>query len=176
MGLEIETKIKVDDVSPTRSLLGALSAVPAGIQHQRDTFFDYPDRSLYLRDCGLRLREQSGPGGRQYWLCFKGPRQESHIKEREEIEVAVTDPAAARTFLEALGFAAMLVVEKNRELFRLDKCDICLDNVASLGTFVEIEGPDTMAVDAATAKLDLANQPHCPQSYAAMLAEKAGMK
>ncbi len=175
MSIEIEAKIKVTDISPTRSLLGALKATSGGLQHQRDTFFDHPDHSLRERDCGLRLREQSGSGGPQYWLCFKGPRQPSHIKQREEIEIAVADPAAARAFLEALDFAAMLTVEKSREIFHLDSCDVCLDNVSGLGTFVEIEGPSTAAVDAVVSKLGLDNQPHCPHSYAAMLAEKEGI-
>lgn len=175
MSIEIEAKIKVADISPTRSILGAFKAVSAGILHQRDTFFDRADHSLRNRDCGLRLREQSGSGGPQYWLCFKGPRRPSHIKQREEIEIAVADPATARAFLEALGFTAMLAVEKSRESFRLDSCDVCLDNVAGLGTFVEIEGPHAAAVDAVVAKLGLGSQSHCPHSYAAMLAEKEGM-
>lgn len=172
MSIEIEAKMKVDTLEPYRVALPGLGALLKAELHQRDSFFDRPDRQLLHSDSGLRLREATGPEGTVALLCFKGPRQAGPLKRRVELEFTVGDAAKARAFVEALGFAPMMTVEKHRQLWGLAGCEVCLDEVAGLGTFVEIEGPDEASIEALRQKLGLANAPVIQESYARLLAAK----
>ena len=69
------------------------------------------------------------------------------IKTRPEIEVAIGDgdPAAEGMIrlLTHLGYRPVAVVRKRRSIYRITRqgfaIEICLDDVARLGTFVEVE-------------------------------------
>ena len=56
-------------------------------------------------------------------------------------------------------------------MWKVDGCEVCLDELPRLGTFVEVEGPDEDAITGVLEKLDLQNEPHITQSYASMLAD-----
>jgi predicted adenylyl cyclase CyaB len=169
MAVEIEAKIKVERLAGLAEELRRLGGEKCGDFRERDHFFDLPDRSLRARDCGLRVRESRGEGGVTVKMCYKGPRRTALYKEREEIEVAVGELEAARQFLGALGYGEMLVVEKQREQWRLEQCMVCLDEVEHLGSFVEIEGPDEAAVSRVRALMRLEGAPLVPRSYASMV-------
>ena len=169
MAAEIEGKFKVEQLGRYAERLSQVGAVFQGQVTQRDHFFDRPDRRLRADDCGLRLREIRGDSPDQALLCFKGPRQEGPYKKRQELEFGVTDAAAAKELLLALGFEAVLILEKRRGIWQLDGCEVCLDEVARLGCFIEIEGPDEQAIAAVQAKLGLPQDQLIADGYAAML-------
>lgn len=86
----------------------------------------------------LRLRTDGG-GSR---LTFKSaPEIRGGVKERAEHEFAVADPAAARLFLESLGFEVTARYEKVRERWLLLGCEVALDRTP-IGDFVEVEQVD----------------------------------
>jgi len=168
---EIEGKFKVEQLGRHAERLSQLGAIFQGQVTQRDHFFDRPDRRLRADDCGLRLRELRGDNPAQTLLCFKGPRQGGPYKKRQELQFGVTDATAAKELLSALGFEVMLIFEKRRGLWQLDDCQVCLDEVARLGCFIEIEGPGEQAIAAVQSKLALQQAQLIPDSYAAMLAK-----
>ena len=86
----------------------------------------------------LRLRTDGG-GSRLTWKS--APDMRGGVKERAEHEFAVDDPAAARLFLEALGFEVAARYEKVRERWLLLGCEVALDRTP-IGDFVEIEQVD----------------------------------
>lgn len=172
MHLEIEAKIKVENLDIYAQRLKKLGLHLHRQYTQRDYFFDFPDRSLFQSDCGLRLRVQTDDKNQQILLCHKGPRSaDTLFKSRREIEFTVDDLNAARELLEALGCQVSIAFEKRRFLWVLDECSICLDEVIEIGYFVEIEGPSEQAVADARAQLQLTDEPHITESYAALLVQ-----
>ena len=171
MPSEIEAKLKVDDLAPTRHLLKSLGAVLDGTHLELNAFFDTPDLALQRQDKGLRLRTRRNliDGTQDAILTFKGPNQPGPFKNREEIETRVADPKAAAALLQALGFRQDLSFEKKRESWLFDRCHVELDEVPHLGFFVEIEGPDEATITAVRHKLALDDALPMKKSYIALL-------
>lgn len=173
MASEIEAKLKVDDLAPTRQKLSAMGAIPAGTRLEINAFFDTPDHDLRQLDKGLRLRTRRNleSGEEDAILTFKGPNQPGTFKNREEIETHVTDPLAVSALLTAIGYEQGLSFEKKRESWQLDHCHIELDEVPHLGFFVEIEGPDEPTITALQKKLGLDQLPPVKTSYIGLLVQ-----
>jgi len=170
---EIESKMKVEQLAGYAERISELGGKLCGRVEQRDCYFDRQDCPLLKNDSGLRVREDVGPDGSKISICFKGPRQKGIFKRREEIEIelAVSDSAKASLLLKRLDYAPRLTVEKNRQLWQLDNCLVCLDKVKKLGCFVEIEGPDEQTINAVAAKIGLKDNKHIRSSYVEMLGE-----
>ncbi len=174
MPTEIEAKIKVEDIENFSQKLKSLGAKQRRDVLQRDFFFDRPDRSLKNADCGLRIRQEKYSDIIKNILCFKGPKaKDSPYKKRQEIEFGTSDGLLARQFLQALGYQLMLTFEKRRSEWLLDECTICLDEVAVLGKFLEIEGPDESAIRKVLTALGLSDQQSIRRGYTSMLYQRA---
>jgi adenylate cyclase class 2 len=172
MSHEIEAKIKVDALEPIALRLGESGARFMADQVQSDAYFTDTDGALKKRGCGLRLRTETAGGQTAYFLTFKGPRQQSQYKSRSEYQTRVANGAAAAKILEGLGYRTLLTVVKTRRLWKLDGCEVCLDDVPPLGTFVEVEGPDEKTIFAVLTKLAIHDKPHIPHSYSSMMARQ----
>ncbi|MCH8193107.1 MAG: class IV adenylate cyclase [Planctomycetes bacterium] len=169
---EIETKLSVPSHEPVRMALKRLAAESVSVQFQQDIYFDTAQRSFIETDRCLRLRRQKTGPTEQIYLTYKGPRQVADIKKRQEIELEVGDANQAEHFLSALGYRRILIVEKERDLWRYGNCHVALDRLAGLGTFVEIEGPDDHTIRAVQESIGLKDSPHVQESYAALLARQ----
>ena len=172
MCTEIETKLKVDSHNDIVEKLKQVGAEFLCQQKHQDYYFDNNDMSLTHADTCLRVRHLLFGQTEKILLTYKGPKQPSEIKQRREIEFEVKDIASAKQLLTALGYEKQFLVEKTRDLWRLDNCEIALDQVDKIGTFVEIEGPNTETIENAKQKLGLENLRHVQQSYAQLLREK----
>jgi adenylate cyclase class 2 len=171
MPVEIEAKMKVNDLAAVRERLQAAGATQVGEYLERNVFFDTEDRSLLAADEGLRLRlsHETRSGKRVNVMTFKGPRHHGQLKSRDETEVTVGDFDAAASLLECLGFTRVLSFEKRRQSWSLGGCKVELDELPHLGPFVEIEGPKDEAVMKVRESLQLADRPLIKASYIAML-------
>jgi adenylate cyclase class 2 len=174
MAIEIEAKMAVEDFAPIRARLLERGARLLGRYHEINTFFDTPDGSLVRADKGLRLRVKRNLDTQeeQYIITFKGPKQRGPLKSREEIEANVANPADAQKLLEGLGYQKVLLFEKRRESYEFERCEVELDEVPSLGLFVEIEGPDESSVLRAREMLALGDREMIRTGYASMLASR----
>jgi len=173
MPLEIEAKLKADSHAAVKDRLRALNATRLDAVLETNHIFDNTERTLLAGDCGLRIRTtqtetQQDPGAT---LTYKGPCQDSTFKSRQEIQVHVDDAANAQRMLEALGFIEVVCFEKKRESWRLDACQIELDELPYLGLYVEIEGPDEASVAHAQNALGLGGLSHITESYIALLVD-----
>ena len=158
-----------------RARLQELEAQPLGYVLETDHFFDTSDRRLYQTDCGLRVRQWrslAADGGSGATLTFKGPRQAGELKIREELETALDSPVAISATLEHLGFSEHIRYEKRREIWRLDDCEVTLDELPQLGWFVEIEGPTVRAVDTIRTRLNLGDCPLVSETYVHLVASR----
>jgi adenylate cyclase class 2 len=175
MAVEIEAKLKVDDLTPVRARLHGLKAEFRACLDQQDLYFDNDQGYLMAQDKCLRIRVEveSRDQGTKTLLTYKGPKQPSDVKCRQEIEIPVSDEEQARTLLDGLGYAQKMIVHKHRELWSFKQCLIGLDQVTDLGTFVEIEGPDSAVIGEVQKDLKLGHIRHCHKSYACLLSLKS---
>jgi adenylate cyclase, class 2 len=171
--LEIELKVRLGDPAPVIRRLVAMAGEPIGDVVETNTFYDARDGRLRAADCGLRIRwtrktteGQPQPGA----ITYKGPRLPGPLKKREEIELALQDPADAAALLRKLGFVEQLMFEKRRQTWHLGGCEVVLDELPELGHFLEIEGPGEQAIEQVRGLLGLAELPAISEGYAEIVA------
>ena len=172
MCTEIEAKLKVDSLSETEHKLGELDAKFLAEQLQTDYFFDDVNATLINADKCLRLRKQMVEKSESCFLTYKGAKEKSNLKRRQEIESEINDADSIHKLLLALGYEQVLIVEKKRRLWFFCNCEVALDQLPQLGNFVEIEGPDEEKISSVKNSLGLAELPHIPKSYASLLKEQ----
>lgn len=137
--------------------------------HQVDTYFMDTHKLLHKNDCGLRIRQQVISGIHTALITYKGARTEGKYKTRPEFETGIDNVKMMENIFEELGYHSRLVVEKKRSIWKLDACDVCLDELPELGCFIEVEGPDEEAVQHVLEKLNLDNESHISDGYASLL-------
>jgi len=172
MCTEIEAKLKVNSLSETERKLGELGAKFLGEQLQTDYFFDDVNTTLINADKCLRLRKQVVEKSESCFLTYKGAKEKSNLKRRQEIESEIYDADSIYKLLQALGYEQVLIVEKKRRLWKLGNCEVALDQLPLLGNFVEIEGPNEEEITNVQNNLGLNDLPHISSSYASLLKER----
>ena len=135
--LEIEVKIKIDDLESTRNkILSAGASLFKERYYEKNSLFDFPGGNLYKKNQALRLRKIK----KKTYLTFKGTEKKSRkFKIREEFETEVKNERQIIKILRAVGLKTVFNYEKYRTVFLYKKLKICLDEL-SIGTYVEIEG------------------------------------
>jgi homotetrameric cytidine deaminase len=131
-------EIKTRDADPAATLERALAlgATDEGVLAQRDTYFG--------RARGrLKLRKESGPptpgpeSGARLIAYVRADDEEARTSSYRLAEV--DDPAALADALDA-ALGTLVVVDKRRRLLLYENVRIHIDDVAGLGSFVELEG------------------------------------
>jgi adenylate cyclase class 2 len=169
MDIEIEAKLKVESLAEVEARISKLGGKLQQKVLQRDYYFDHSAEALLKSDRCLRLRRQSTGDNEEVILTYKGPKEKTRLKKRQEINLVVKDTNSAEKMVEALGYERRLSLEKKREIWQLDGCLICLDELPLLGKFVEIEGPDENKITQLQEKIGLGNLSHIPKSYASLM-------
>lgn len=142
MRFEVEQKHPVTDPQGVELALAGMGAQPGATIEQVDRYLAHPARDFALTDEALRLRCAGG----RVLVTYKGPKVDRSTKTRREIELPLGEAGDVDAFLElfeALGFAAVAEVRKTRRTFHTTvggvAVEVALDDVAGLGTFVEVE-------------------------------------
>ena len=171
MPLEMEAKLKVERLEPTRLRLQQGGALRVGNHLETNALYDTVDAMLEKADQGLRVRVRRDleNGSEDAILTFKGPGLPGAYKNREEIETHVADPKAMAALLNALGYRQSFSFQKKRESWEWEGCHVELDEVPHLGCFVEIEGADEAAILEVQQKLGLAGIESLKISYIGLL-------
>ena len=144
---EVELKIRLSD-QDQKILQQWLEANTffEGVQEQEDSYFQKPSEPFFSRESDgnysaktvLRLRKT----GSEEILCYKQWHADGFggVTHADEYEVALAHGAAAMIkILESLGYERVVIVKKNRHIYRYENIIITCDNVAKLGKFVELE-------------------------------------
>lgn len=148
MPYEVEQKFRLEDRPRIEAALAALGVRWRDPQRQVDTYYAHPSRDFAHSDEALRIRRIEFPGlESQGLVTYKGPKVGQLAKTRKEIELPIAEGAhgAGRfaELLEALGFRSVADVPKVRRPGELDwngrLVHVALDEVASIGCFLEIE-------------------------------------
>jgi len=172
MYVEIEVKLKVNSLAEVEQKLAELGAEFLAEQLQTDYLFDDANAMLIKTDRCLRLRRQSVAGSERFFLTYKGAKEKSNFKKRQEIEIEIIEAQSTQMLLSVLGYDKVMVVEKKRRLWQLGGCSVALDRLPLLGAFVEIEGPDDETIADVQQRLGLADLSHIAKSYAQLTKEE----
>lgn len=164
--MEHEAKLPVADLEQVRGALKTAGAVPHGRLEHHDTLFDFPDSRLAAHHAALRIRDT----GAAAYVTYKGPPEVGPFKRRPEYETTIADADVLAGVFDELGLRVTLSYRKMRETWELGGCEVCLDRVPGLGTYVEIEGPDAVAINAVAVTLGLDPSTHIDESYPHLLA------
>ncbi|MBI3633098.1 MAG: class IV adenylate cyclase [Candidatus Vogelbacteria bacterium] len=129
--INIEIKAKCADQGKVREILKLHKADFKGTDHQVDTYFKANNGRLKIRE-----------GNIENYLIFyeredkEGPKQSDVILYKHE-------PGSNLKELLIKSLGVLAVVDKQREIYFIDNVKFHLDDVKSLGTFMEIEAIDT---------------------------------
>jgi pantoate--beta-alanine ligase len=161
--LEIEQKYTRADFPAIERRLAEWGAAAPQEHEEADHYFNAPDRDFARTDEAFRLRRI----GQANYLTYKGPKRAAAVKVRTELEIPLPPgEQAAEQFgalLVHLGYRPVAVVRKKRRSYHLRRGDfaltVCLDDVAGLGHYAEVEvlAPDEQAAAAQAALTETAN-------------------
>jgi adenylate cyclase, class 2 len=145
---EIEAKFYVARLDGLRHRIiqfGGLLSTPRHLE--KNYRLDTPQGQLAAQRQVLRVRQGHGAS-----LTLKQPGSSPEI--RQEIELEIDDAERGLALLERLGYQVVVRYEKYREVFRLGQIMIMLDELP-FGDFLEIEGENLEALQAAAQRLEL---------------------
>lgn len=143
MRYEVEQKFAVDDMPALEAKLAALGASISECRGEVDAYYAHPSRDFAATDEALRIRRSAGRNA----LTYKGPKIDRTTKTRREIDLPLPaegeDVARWEQLLAALGFTPVAEVRKQRRKAFVQwedrRIEVSLDDVAEVGTFVELE-------------------------------------
>ena len=161
MAMEIEAKIKVDDLVGIRQQLKALGATNEGEVEETNWVLDDQEGSLYARGLLLRVRNLGDAGG---ILTIKRPAPGAAFKVREEVESMVDSTRDLLKQLSMLGYRVEWIYQKRRQTWLWRDCALALDQCPEMGSFVEIEG-DPENIRMVCTELGLDPEDHINDNY-----------
>lgn len=140
--------IDVDSILDKLSEASATCVMPRTLMRR----IVFKNSDIEQRGGWLRLRDE----GHRTTLTYKQTTgATSAIDTTLEAEIIVSDFAATRALLEAMGFKALRYQENYREEWTLGEVTFDLDTWPDLPTFLEVEGPDEDTVRTAAEQLGL---------------------
>jgi adenylate cyclase class 2 len=172
MCVEIEAKLKVESLEEIKHKLAEQGAEFLQEQLQTDYHFDDANMTLQKSDRCLRLRRQLANNNERFFLTYKGAKEKSSFIKSQEIETEISDSESIQRLLSAIGYKKVLVIEKKRLTWQLGCCEVALDELPLIGSFVEIEGPDEKKIEDVQKKLELSELPHIKKSYAGLITDR----
>ena len=144
--IEVESKFKVLSSITRDELLTILKdqfIAPISVKRQIDTVFLLPeqvDAPIVPGSKIMRVRDVLNPETGELQRSLMTLKVEGQAKlVSDEYEFAVDDGNAARQMLTALGWQEIVTVDKVRLESKTEDYTICIDEVAGLGLFIELE-------------------------------------
>lgn len=132
---EIEIKFKIQNPDELRKKI-AIDGKLMGKAFERTVRFDTKDKSLEKEGKFIRVRS-----GFSNTITFKRKIENKEFREREELELEISDLDKMRKIIQNLGFDKELIMEKYREKWNFRNVEIVIDTLP-MGTFIEIEGEE----------------------------------
>ncbi len=126
----IEIKAKSSNAKELKAILLAHKAEFKGIDHQIDTYFKAPIGRLKLREGNIE----------NTLIHYNRPNQAG--PKNSEVTYRRLPPNSDLKEVLAAAMGILTIVDKKREIYFIDNVKFHLDEVKSLGTFVEIEAID----------------------------------
>ena len=129
--LNIEIKARCADAAPIAALLRQRNARFVGVDHQIDTYFNVPNGRLKLREGNIEN------------ALIHYERTDQEGPKRSDVTLLTVEKGSLIKEILTKSVGVKTVVDKRRQIFFIENVKFHLDDVASLGSFVEIEAIDT---------------------------------
>ena len=159
--IEVEIKFKILDLQALKEKIKAAR----GRELHRNIFqrtikMDTPEESLRKKGVFLRVRD-----GEKKIMTVKSklPGSDEKFKERQELEIEISDIELAEKILSTLGFTQKLIMEKYRTEYELAETVLALDRLP-FGDYLEIEG-DKDSIEKVVRMLGLEKQERLVHTY-----------
>ena len=144
--IEIEAKFKIADKTSRQRVLEILDnlfTAPVTQKHQIDTIFLLPEQvntPIIPGSKIMRVRDVLSPKTGELQKSLLTLKVEGEVKlASEEYEFVVENGNMARQMLEAMGWQNVVTVDKLRSESVTEQYSVCVDEVAGLGVFIELE-------------------------------------
>ena len=139
--IEVEVKLQIDNIERMMEKLQMQGFVQKSVIFESDTYFTHPHHDFWQSDEALRLRscENIETKEKSAVITYKGAKMDDVSTTRPEYETAVEDVEVLYRILIAADFLPVMPVKKKRISFKKEDMTVCLDEVESLGTFMEVE-------------------------------------
>ncbi|MBN1167549.1 MAG: class IV adenylate cyclase [Methanospirillaceae archaeon] len=136
MMYEVEIKVRVPLIDTIRQAIRKEGGIFSEVLTETDHYYNAPHRDFSQTDEALRIRITEN----KTIITYKGPKETIQgTKIRKETNLEIRSFPDADSILTSLGFYPVAVVIKKREYWTLGDFSIALDEVAGLGSFVEVE-------------------------------------
>ena len=170
---ELEMKIQLESEDHFQSVFDRCEKVfgpPVSQMRQLDKYYDTSDSQLKKQDLVIRIRSM----GDQRTIALKSPRvQMPHgASSRIELEFVAAEAKKVEEQLSSQGLQAYEASEKERWTFTFKECEIVIDRLPFIGSFVEIEGPTEAAILEIVQLLHLSSFAPLQKNYGELIAEK----
>lgn len=132
MNTEIERKFAIEDIDIIKQNLKKLNAIFKGSKRNIDTYFVVPQDVKSTKYLRIRIKENNSNGEFAYHEVISD-------LETREWETGISDVIIAKEILDKLGFEVDVIIDKYRETYEVEGCEVVLDLVKDLGSFIEIE-------------------------------------
>jgi predicted adenylyl cyclase CyaB len=170
---ELEIKIKVGtekQFQETFELCTKLYGPPTSHVLQLDEYYDSPDCQLLNQDLVLRIRSVDN----EKMVALKSPRLKlpNGMTKRIELEFASSDGKKVQDQLKDQGLVVRQSSEKERWTFTYKDIEILFDRLPFIGTYIEIEGPTTAAIQKIVDVLKLNSNTVIQKNYGELMRAK----
>ena len=147
--LEVELKSVVDDIRTRRLAVEAAGGKLVYEGRLLDFRYDFPDRSMTLRDHVLRLRIYETSDSRKGSLDWKGQtRYDGGFKLRDELSTSAEDPDVIAQILDRLGFQVISEIDRQIAQYELAGATVRFEQYPEMDPLVEVEGTPAQIEDA----------------------------
>jgi|GEM_PF-1523422 len=140
MQKEIEIKVRLNNVAKVRDYLEK-EANPLGEKEQIDTYFVMPEIDFFEEKPVhryLRVRQHlQASGSIDLHVCNLDGNNK--LLWTDEYECKLENPEVMLTIFDKIGLIRRVTVKKQRQKFKYQDFVITIDEIDSLGTFIEIE-------------------------------------
>lgn len=170
---ELEIKIKITSKEHFQAIYESCNKLfGSPISHliQLDEYYDTPDGQLKKQDLVIRIRSN----GEKKIIALKSPRIElpSGMTSRIELEFLSAEGEQVQKQLLSQGLHPNEAAEKERWTFIYDDCEIVLDRLPFIGSFIEIEGPSEEAIHKIVDLLNLSSCQIVRKNYGELMMDK----
>jgi len=152
--MEIEIKFPLQNPEEVISKLNSIAEITKQDVEQEDTYFVPPHRNFVKANPikeWLRIRKSVKGTVLNYKNWHYKDGKTTHCDEYETI---VTNVKALEQIFNSLNLNPVIIVNKKRSTWALDRVEVAVDHVEGLGWFIELEAKDEFeSVEAATKHL-----------------------
>lgn len=170
---ELEIKLQIGSEEHFQEVFDSCTRLFGKAQshvHQLDEYYDTLDGQLKKQDLVIRIRSN----GEKKTIALKSPRVAlpSGMTNRIELEFLSADGEKVHEQLKNQGLNPNESAEKERWTFIYNDCEIVLDKLPYIGSFIEIEGPTEIAINQVVSLLNLSSCQVIRQNYGELMMAK----